>query len=251
MLARGPGTRVTRQRAELHSTLVADSGTMGPMAADPMTAAELRHQRLIFFSDAVFAIAITLLVVDLRPPDAPSGGYEAALRAYLSQPGPFIATAIGFVVVGSYWMSHRKIFALIPRTDERVAWANTVFLFGIVVQPFFTAALAEHDPNRTSVVAYASCQVVAGLAQLGLWMVAIRRPALLAPSATPRRVRYVTLLLARTPATFAISIPVTLLLGAIPGMVSWGAIHVVALLIERRFPDLSPDPDAAARPLAG
>jgi uncharacterized membrane protein len=212
-----------------------------------MTTADLRFQRLIFFTDAVFAIAITLLVVDLRPPDVPAPGYEAALRAYLAQPAPFIATAIGFVVVGSYWMSHRSIFALIERSDARLVWTNTLFLLGIVVQPFFTAALAEHDPNRTSVIAYAGCQVVAGLAQLGLWAVALRGRHLLVTSITPRLERYITIQLVRAPAAFAISIPVTLLLGPVAGMVSWGAIIVAAVLISRAFPDIPRDPDEAQR----
>ena len=193
-----------------------------------MTTADLRFQRLIFFTDAVFAIAITLLVVDLRPPDVPAAGYEAALRAYLAQPAPFIATAIGFVVVGS---------ALVVE----VLYQPPFWLHA----PFFTAALAEHDPNRTSVIAYAGCQVVAGLAQLGLWAVALRGRHLLVQGVTPRRERYVTIQLVRAPAAFAISIPVTMLLGPIPGMVSWGAIIVAAALIARAFPDLPRDPDQA------
>jgi len=114
-------------------------------------AAESRH-RLITFSDSVFAIAATLLVVDLRPPATGAAGYEPALLDYLTQPGPFIATAIGFLVVGSYWSSHRRTFTLIAETNGPLVWANLFFLFWVAIQPFLTAALAEHDPNRTSVL---------------------------------------------------------------------------------------------------
>lgn len=194
----------------------------------------LSFDRVVFFSDAVFAIAITLLVIDLRPPDAPSGDYEGALQAYFAHPSPFIATAIGFLVVGSYWMSHRGIFALLDRTDGLLIWANLVFLFWVAIQPFFTAALAEHDPNRTSVIAYAACQVLAGLAQLGLWACAVWR-GLLVPNASADKVRYVTVQLLRAPAVFAASIGVALLAGPVASEASWGGILVLALIIQRLF----------------
>ena len=194
----------------------------------------LSFDRVVYFSDAVFAIAITLLVIDLRPPNVPGADYEAALQALFGHPSPFIATAIGFLVVGSYWTSHRGIFALLLKTDGLVIWTNLFFLFWVAIQPFFTAAMAEHDPTRTSVVAYAACQVFAGLAQLGLWASAARR-GLLIPTATERKVRYVTVQLLRAPIVFGISIPVTLLGGPIAGMASWTGIMVAALVIQFAF----------------
>lgn len=194
----------------------------------------LSFDRVVFFSDAVFAIAITLLVIDLRPPSVPGADYEAALQAFFAHPSPFIATAIGFVVVGSYWTSHRGIFALLGRTDGLVIWANLAFLFWVAIQPFFTAAMAEHDPTRTSVVAYAACQVFAGLGQLGLWASAAWR-GLIIPTASPRKVRYVTVQLLRAPIVFGISIPITLLGGPVAGMATWTGIMVAALVIQLAF----------------
>jgi TMEM175 potassium channel family protein len=198
------------------------------------------HQlaRVIGFSDAVFAIAATLLVIDLRPPETDAAGYEAALRATFAQPAPFIAIAIGFLVVGSYWLSHRGIFGLVVDTDALVVWANLVFLFWVAIQPFFTAALAEHDPTVTSVVAYAGCQVCAGVAQLALWAAVIRRRTLLAPSITPRRIRYVTIQLLRAPAAFLVSIPIAIAVGPTAAMASWGLLVLFAVAIHRAFRDL-------------
>jgi TMEM175 potassium channel family protein len=194
----------------------------------------LSFDRVVFFSDAVFAFAITLLLIDLRPPNVPAPEFEAALRAFFGQPGPFVATAIGFLVVGSYWMSHRGVFALIGRTDGLVVWANLIFLFWVAIQPFFTAALAEHDPNTTSVVAYASCQVFAGLAQLALWGSAAGR-GLLAPWTSAAQKRYVTVQLLRAPIVFGASIPVTLLAGPSAGMASWAGVLLLALVIRGAF----------------
>jgi uncharacterized membrane protein len=195
--------------------------------------------RIVAFSDAVFAIAATLLVIDLRPPAVAANAYEDALGMYLSQPGPFIATAIGFLVVGSYWSSHRRIFLLLRHGSGGLVWANLLLLFGVAIQPFLTAALAEHDPNRTSVVLYAAGQVGTGFAQLLLWWVAIRRPGLLGPDATPRRIRYVTVQLLRSPITFGLSIPIALLVGPGFAMASWAVLVILAIAVGIAFRDVS------------
>ncbi len=151
-----------------------------------------------------------------------------------------MAIAIGFLVVGSYWMSHRGIFALLCGVDPLVVWANLVFLFWVAIQPFFTAALAEHDPNVVSVVAYAACQVFAGIAQLGLWAAVLHNRTLMVPGVEQRRVRYVTIQLLRAPAAFLISIPITLVAGPVAGMVSWGLLVAFAVVIHRVFRDVLP-----------
>jgi TMEM175 potassium channel family protein len=198
--------------------------------------------RLISFSDGVFAIAATLLVVHLLPPETSSDAYEDALLAYLAQPGPFISTTIGFLVVGSFWSSHRRIFAVIGATSGGLVWANLLFLFGVAIQPFLTAALAEHDPNRTSVLLYTVGQLGTCLAQLMLWAVAVRHRELLTERATPARIRYVTLQLLRAPIVFALSIPLTILQGPAAGMSSWGLLVLLAFLVSRLFGDLPSEP---------
>ena len=199
-------------------------------------------QRLITFSDAVFAIAATLLVIDLRPPQTSSDVYEAALQHYLTQPGPFIATTIGFLVVGSFWASHRRVFTLVRDTSGGLVWANLLFLFGVAIQPFLTAALAEHDPNRTSVLLYSIGQVGTCLAQLTMWVVLVRHRELLTDRATPRRIQYVTLQLFRAPLTFGLSIPVTLIVGPIAGMASWALMGILAVVTTGMFRDVNPEP---------
>jgi uncharacterized membrane protein len=207
----------------------------------------LSMQRLLTFSDAVFAIAATLLVIDLRPPETGSATYEAALLDYLSKPGPFIATAIGFLVVGSFWSSHRRIFALVGATSGGLIWANLLFLFFVAIQPFLTAALAEHDPNRTSVLLYSVGQIATCLAQLFVWVVAVRHRELLTARAMPRRIQYVTLQLLRAPLVFSASIIVTLSGGPGLGMTSWAVLVVLAVVVSRMFPDLRPRAAEPAR----
>jgi len=196
---------------------------------------EILFDRVVFFSDAVFAIAATLLVLDLRPPATTEADYEAALQAYLRQPAPFIAVSIGFLVVGAYWVSHRRVFSLLEKTTGLIVWANLIFLFFVAVQPFVTAALAEHSPNVTSVVTYAGAQVLAGIAQLGLWAAFLRSPGALAPSATPAVRRHVTAQMLRAPTVFLVSIPIAIFFGPVAGMATWSLVFLLIAVIARVF----------------
>jgi uncharacterized membrane protein len=207
----------------------------------------LRFERVVFFSDAVMAIAITLLIIDIRPPETSEAAYPDALLAMLRHPEPFIAVAIGFYVLGSYWMSHRAVFALMVRSSQGVLWTNLLFLFGIAIQPFFTMALAAHVPNTVSVAAYAFCQVFTGLALWFVWLMALRRPDLLAATVTPRRRRFIHLQLIRGPIVFAASVVVAIAVAPGAGMVTWAAAIPVAIVTARMFPDLGKDPDSAPR----
>lgn len=208
----------------------------------------LAFTRLVTFTDAVFAIAATLLFVDLLPPQTGSDVYEAALLDYLSRPGPFLATTIGFLVVASYWTSHRRIFLLLEDASPGVIRMNLALLFGVALQPFLTAALAEHDPNRTSVTLYSVGQLGTSLAQLGLWAAALRSRRL-TEAATARRVRFVTLQLLRSPVVFAASIPVTLLVGPGAGMLSWLTLVVLNYAVNTAYRDVAnPRPPVQDRP---
>jgi uncharacterized membrane protein len=210
---------------------------------------ELRFERVVFFSDAVMAIAITLLLVDIRPPETDAAGYEAALLAMLQRPEPFIAVAIGFLVLGSYWISHRAVFSLFRRSTVGMLWANLVFLFGIALQPFFTMALAAQSPNRVSVAAYAGCQVFTGLALWLVWLLALRG-RVVATTLDDRRRRFMHLQMLRAPVAFGVSIPVALALGPLAGMLTW-ALQVPAIILAARvFPEQPRDPDAAV-PVTG
>ena len=218
-----------------------------PVPEHPDWRTALRFERVVFFSDAVMAIAITLLIIDIRPPETSEAAYPDALLAMLRHPEPFVAVAIGFYVLGSYWMSHRAVFALMVRSSPGVLWANLLFLFGVAIQPFFTMALAAHVPNVVSVSAYAICQVFTGLALWFVWLMALRRPDLLARTVTARRRRFIHLQLVRGPIVFALSVIVAIVASPVTGMVAWAASIPVAIVTARMFPDLTRDPDSGPR----
>jgi TMEM175 potassium channel family protein len=200
---------------------------------------DLILERVIFFSDAVFAIAITLLVVNLRPPDIATADLDARLWDAIAQgSGQILAFFLGFTVIGLYWASHLRMFRAVQHTNRTLIWLNLGFLFWVVLMPYPTQILGGHDPTRATVVLYAAVQLCASITQLGVWQYVARHPELRHAAVDPELGRYVTLQLSRTPVVFALSIPVTLVAGPWVGIASWCVIFVGGALIGRLNPSM-------------
>jgi uncharacterized membrane protein len=148
--------------------------------ADPDETArgDRQFERLVFFSDAVFAIAITLLVLDLRVVAGPHG----ELRLATALPS-IVSFALSFAVIGRYWLAHHALFGGLRREDAPLRAANFLFLFAVVFLPFPTKVLNEYPMSTATVVFYAASVATVGLLQVLLCFVA-RRPVLLRPGET-------------------------------------------------------------------
>ena len=99
--------------------------------------------RVESFSDAVFAIAITLLVLELIQMLHPQNG-DTPIKFYLHHWEPFLAFLIGFLTILVCWVNHHHVFDYIKRTDSRLLWVNGFVLLMITFTPFPTAILAEY-----------------------------------------------------------------------------------------------------------
>jgi uncharacterized membrane protein len=121
-------------------------------------------ERLIFFSDAVVAIAITLLALELP---VPTGHTAAAFwKSARSDEGHYTAFLISFVVIAFMWAQHHRVFAHVERGDDRLRSLNMLWLLTIVLNPFATKLLTdgEHDTVATHAIRfgfYALLQVLA------------------------------------------------------------------------------------------
>ena len=113
-------------------------------------------ERIVFFSDGVFAIAITLLVIDLRPPEVLAGLSDAAFTEAMADLGPkIVAYLLSFAVIGLYWLAHWRRFHYIVRANERFALLNLLVLGAISFIPFPTALIGSQGDRPISVVVYA------------------------------------------------------------------------------------------------
>ena len=108
--------------------------------------------RVEAFSDGVMAIAITLLVLDLKLPSTTNVANGGLLDALLVRWPTYAAYLAAFLTIGIIWLNHHTLIAKIARFDTRLHWLNLVLLLGVATLPFPTSLLAEYvgkgGPNR-------------------------------------------------------------------------------------------------------
>ena len=120
--------------------------------------------RIVNFSDGVFAIVITLLVLDIHVPDIPEGLVSQELPSQILALGPkFLSYAISFLVIAIYWQAHHRVFRPIRSYDRTLLWLNFLFLMAISFLPFPTSLLGEYSEEQLSVVIYAATAAIASL----------------------------------------------------------------------------------------
>jgi len=137
--------------------------------------------RLETFSDGVFAIAITLLILEVRPHGAGSLQHQL-LAAWPS----YVAYVISFTTIGIMWANHHGIFQLIDRTSHGLIVSNLFLLLCVAFIPFPTRILAEHlqktGPDQTTAaVFYNASFTVTAIFYNVLWQTAARKHRLIAP----------------------------------------------------------------------
>jgi uncharacterized membrane protein len=119
--------------------------------------------RIVAFTDGVFAIAITLLVLGL---DVPSGLPASELNDFVTDSWrQFFAYFLSFAVIGRFWLSHHGMFALMHGFDRQVLVLNLAYLSLVVLVPFPTELLGDYGSETDPVVLYAF--VLGGIALLG------------------------------------------------------------------------------------
>lgn len=179
--------------------------------------------RLEAFSDGVFAIAITLLVLDLRLDGAGSLAHQltAAWPAYL-------AYAVSFLLIGLIWANHHAMFALIGRADRALLFLNVCLLADVAATPFFASvlshAIATDQDERLAVAVYGGSLVVGGIFFNAVWQYARFRPHLLVEGVASTEA-------SRIGRRFLLG-PACYLVGTLIGLLSaWAGITIFAVLI--------------------
>jgi uncharacterized membrane protein len=135
----------------------------------------LSFERIVFFSDAVFAIVITLLVLEIKVPHL-SEWNEAALNDALVHLLPkFFGFICSFFIVGLMWFEHHRIFRYIERFDSGLIWRNLVFLLFISFIPFPTALFSEYVFSKVAFLMYVAVFGMAALSKLWIWRHALNK----------------------------------------------------------------------------
>ena len=134
------------------------------------------------FSDGVFAIAITLLIIEVRVPDSKSG--ELA-RDLANQWPSYAAYLVSFVIIGIIWVNHHDIFERITTVDRPLLFLNLLLLLTVAFLPFPTALLGQYirqgDNAHIAAAVYGANMTLIGLAFIAVWTYLARVPSLLEP----------------------------------------------------------------------
>jgi uncharacterized membrane protein len=151
----------------------------------------LTKNRLEAFSDGVFAIAITLLVIEIRPPTPAEG--ESLARALWEQWPHYLGYFLSFLVLGVMWLNHHRIFEPAVRVDGVVLVLNLNLLLWAVLIPFPTAVVADFlreggDDAKTAVALYGGVILLAAISFTALF-VGITREGIVDQLPTPEQVR--------------------------------------------------------------
>jgi uncharacterized membrane protein len=193
-------------------------------------------ERLLSFSDGVFAIAITLMVLTLGVPvliGSSSGPYLVA--GLIAEWPAFLGYFISFFVIGMWWIVHHRYFQYLTGFDFRLLWLNLLFLLCITLIPFLTNLIVVYHESVLAVSLYASFQALAGCFMFVIWKYSTDYHRFVDPSINPRFVRYLSLRTVSTILSFLASIPIAII-SPTAAQVSWVIIPFFHGFLVRHTP---------------
>ncbi|MEU6891904.1 TMEM175 family protein [Streptomyces sp. NPDC046557] len=187
--------------------------------------------RVLALSDGVFAIAMTLLALDITlPTGLDPAGFEHALGEVVPN---LWAYALSFVVIAAFWRGHHQVFQYVREVDGTVVKLGLLNLGLIALMPFPTTLLAEYGDQPQSVAVYSGAAAAIGAAQLSLTVVLWKRPWLSSMAIPDQVARNDVLDLASMVLVFAAAVPLAFVSPA--GAELWWAVLVpVKVVLGRR-----------------
>jgi len=132
-------------------------------------------ERLAALSDGLFAVAMTLLVLDLRVPALEAIHGEADLRQALVGLAPrALIYLMSFLTLGIFWVGQQTQLNFVARSDRTLSWLHLAFLFSVSLMPFSTSLMAEYIAYRTALLVYWFNILLLGIVLYLTWRYAVR-----------------------------------------------------------------------------
>jgi uncharacterized membrane protein len=183
---------------------------------------EQRPDRLVALSDGIFAIAMTLLVLDIS---VPSGLDHTGFRRFLGETWPHLgAYALSFGVISGIWHDHHRIFRLVHRADGLVTRLTLVLLGLVALLPFPTALLADYGGEPAAVAVYAATVGLINVLLLALFLAVEKVEDVGARAVPDRAARGTAADFAGTALIAGASILIALTFSADAGLLTWLAV---------------------------
>ena len=169
---------------------------------------EFQLERLILFSDAVFAIAITLLVIEIKIPEIHEKPVtdNAVLHKLRELIPKFAGFLVSFFLIGQYWIVHHRMFSFVINFTDRLIWLNILFLFAIALMPFSTGFYSEYVLRGvvTPVIFYTANIALLGFANFLMWRYLSNQKNNLTENLTPALAKYFSLRALTVPTIFVL-----------------------------------------------
>jgi TMEM175 potassium channel family protein len=192
------------------------------------------RDRIVNLSDGVFAIAITLLILDIRVPDIPENLVASELPGQLLSLWPkYLGYFLSFVGISTFWMIHHSIFRPITDYDRPLLYLNFLFLMLVAFVPFPTSLLGEYGNHQLPVAVYAATLAVGRLLLTALHWYSTKDGRLLGEVQDPRTVRFFLIRGLTIPAIFLLSIGISFF-SVSAAIWSWLVMLAVDAVIVRR-----------------
>jgi TMEM175 potassium channel family protein len=163
-----------------------ESVTAGDQGGSNIVGENLRNpDRVVFLSDGVFAIVLTILVLEIKVPhDLSHDSFQHALEQLRPT---LVAWIISFLITGMFWVAHRDIFARVRFVNRDLVWLNLLYLLPAALIPFAASLLGEYPDARIALQLYGIVAVAASVMRLVMYWYVVRRPRLLWPRSNNER----------------------------------------------------------------
>ncbi len=166
------------------------------MTGQPAPDTDMALDRVEAFSDGVFAVAVTLLILNLQVPHLKDSPSSELVDTLVKQWPSYLSYAVAFLTLGSVWVSHHQMLRYFDRADSTLQTLNVLFLMFITLTPFTTALLGEYiqqtDKLSVTLVIFGAVWVVNGFCFSLMWRYAVQS-GILKASVTPTMIRNMTI----------------------------------------------------------
>lgn len=192
--------------------------------------------RVLNFSDGVFAFAATLLVLKIDLPSLNLAEISSSrlIQEIINLWPQYFANIISFLIIGYYWLTHHAIFSLIKKFDPVIIWLNILFLVFLSFVPFPVDLFGDYSTSEVIVIFYSASLSVVGLLLASIWLYASTRQGLIGENLTSHQVLYYSCRFLLAPLVFLLSIPLVFI-DPLVAKISWVFVIIGIILINKFF----------------
>ena len=195
----------------------------------------VNKERMMILNDGIFAICITLLVLDIRLPEIPGDQIDMLFLPGLVAVFPkILGFVLSFFIIASYWFHYHRIFSFIRDVDRQLIFLNVFFLFLIALMPFPTYLLGLYGDRVTIVTFYALIVALTTFLLFLMWRHVIAHEALLIEPLDDTLKEYLSVRNIIPTVVFLVSIGIALI-NPLAAMLSWVSLIVIMPVVKWRY----------------